>query len=187
MEDSYDPHKTDVWSVAMIFLCMTPRRFPWKFPGCSSNTNFKAYVNPELCVKPTPKVKALSRSPSPSSMEITSSVGLSSTATLSLLAVSDCGTVVIVPTLSDSDREGSTCDSDAASSRADNLDLLIHHRSAASISMLVCSSAFAGVSAAAAGVLIPFLPSSCACAPSQRGKENSRREVTALECELDRE
>ena len=41
--------------------------------------------------------------------------------------------------------------------------------------------------AAAAGVLIPFLPSSCACAPSQRGEENSGREVTALECELDRE
>lgn len=137
-DDSYDPRKTDVWSVAMIFLCMILRRFPWKLPDRSSDANFKAYVNahPELCVKPTPKVKAPSRSPSSSSAEISSSVGSSSTAASSLLAVSDCGTVVTVPTSFDSDREGSTCDSDAASSRADNLDPSIHHRSAASISTL---------------------------------------------------
>ncbi|EJD53066.1 Pkinase-domain-containing protein, partial [Auricularia subglabra TFB-10046 SS5] len=27
--ETYDPRKTDVWSVAVIFLCMILRRFPW--------------------------------------------------------------------------------------------------------------------------------------------------------------
>ncbi|KAF8163221.1 kinase-like domain-containing protein, partial [Crassisporium funariophilum] len=29
-KEPYDPRKTDVWSVAIIFLCMVLRRFPWK-------------------------------------------------------------------------------------------------------------------------------------------------------------
>ena len=31
-ESGYDPRKTDVWSVAIIFMCMILRRFPWKIP-----------------------------------------------------------------------------------------------------------------------------------------------------------
>ncbi|EED77455.1 predicted protein, partial [Postia placenta Mad-698-R] len=29
-EQGYDPRKADVWSVAIIFMCMVLRRFPWK-------------------------------------------------------------------------------------------------------------------------------------------------------------
>jgi serine/threonine protein kinase len=133
-DESYDPRKTDVWSVAMIFLCMTLRRFPWKLPDRGKDPNFKAYINahPELCVKPAPKshsnslkigsAKIPSRSPSASSAEISSSVGSSSTAASSLLAVSDCGTSVTMPTSVDSDREGSTCESDGASMRVELQD-----------------------------------------------------------------
>jgi serine/threonine protein kinase len=48
--ESYDPRKTDVWSVAMIFLCMILRRFPWKLPDAKNDLNFKHFVetHPEL-------------------------------------------------------------------------------------------------------------------------------------------
>ncbi|KAJ8522902.1 hypothetical protein ONZ45_g546 [Pleurotus djamor] len=44
-QDSYDPRKTDVWSVAIIFLCMTLRRFPWKIPDPKTDPSFRAFVN----------------------------------------------------------------------------------------------------------------------------------------------
>lgn len=52
--DSYDPRKTDVWSLAIIFLCMVLRRFPWKIPDPKTDLSFKAFVNahPDLSVKP---------------------------------------------------------------------------------------------------------------------------------------
>ena len=28
--ESYDPRKADVWSLAILFICMLLRRFPWK-------------------------------------------------------------------------------------------------------------------------------------------------------------
>ena len=61
--DAYDPRKTDVWSVAVIFMCMVLRRFPWKIPDAKSDHSFKGFVqaHPDLCIKPKP-----SRSPSPS-------------------------------------------------------------------------------------------------------------------------
>lgn len=51
--DSYDPRKTDVWSVAMIFLCMILRRFPWKLPDPKNDASFRAFVakHPDLCIK----------------------------------------------------------------------------------------------------------------------------------------
>ena len=54
----YDPRKTDVWSVAIIFLCMVLRRFPWKIPDSKTDPSFKAFVaaHPDLSVKPPPKV-----------------------------------------------------------------------------------------------------------------------------------
>ncbi|TFK29854.1 Pkinase-domain-containing protein [Coprinopsis marcescibilis] len=60
-QDSYDPRKTDVWSVAIIFLCMVLRRFPWKIPDPKTDASFKAFVNahPDLSAKPVPKVKKL--------------------------------------------------------------------------------------------------------------------------------
>ncbi|KAK2466988.1 hypothetical protein APHAL10511_001246 [Amanita phalloides] len=55
--DSYDPRKTDVWSVAIIFLCMILRRFPWKIPDPKTDTSFRAFVHahPDLSLKPPPR------------------------------------------------------------------------------------------------------------------------------------
>ena len=55
-QDSYDPRKTDVWSVAIIFMCMVLRRFPWKIPDPKTDPSFRAFVNahPDLSVKPSP-------------------------------------------------------------------------------------------------------------------------------------
>ena len=55
---NYDPRKTDVWSVAIIFMCMILRRFPWKIPDAKTDPSFRAFVNshPELSQKPTPRV-----------------------------------------------------------------------------------------------------------------------------------
>ena len=57
-QENYDPRKTDVWSVAIIFMCMVLRRFPWKIPDAKADPSFRAFVNshPELCQKPTPRV-----------------------------------------------------------------------------------------------------------------------------------
>ncbi|KAI0362244.1 Pkinase-domain-containing protein [Trametes cingulata] len=56
-QESYDPRKTDVWSVAIIFMCMILRRFPWKIPDPKSDPSFRAFVNahPDLSVKPPPR------------------------------------------------------------------------------------------------------------------------------------
>ena len=52
--DTYDPRLTDVWSVAIIFMCMVLRRFPWKIPDYKTDMSYRLYVNthPELCQKP---------------------------------------------------------------------------------------------------------------------------------------
>ncbi|GAA5890495.1 hypothetical protein JCM5296_005063 [Sporobolomyces johnsonii] len=51
----YDPRLTDVWSVAIIFMCMILRRFPWKLPDAKSDASYRLYVSshPELCVAPS--------------------------------------------------------------------------------------------------------------------------------------
>ena len=61
-QESYDPRKTDVWSVAIIFMCMILRRFPWKIPDAKADPSFRAFVNshPELSQKPTRRVSPLS-------------------------------------------------------------------------------------------------------------------------------
>ena len=53
-KDQYDPRLTDVWSVAIIFMCMVLRRFPWKIPDYKTDMSYRLYVNthPELCRKP---------------------------------------------------------------------------------------------------------------------------------------
>nr|ODN90074.1 HAL protein kinase [Cryptococcus depauperatus CBS 7841] len=53
-KDHYDPRLTDVWSVAIIFMCMVLRRFPWKIPDFKADMSFRLFVNthPELCTKP---------------------------------------------------------------------------------------------------------------------------------------
>ena len=53
-QQTYDPRLTDVWSCAIIFLCMILRRFPWKLPDIKTDPSFRLYVNshPELCAPP---------------------------------------------------------------------------------------------------------------------------------------
>jgi serine/threonine protein kinase len=41
----YDPRPADVWSLAIIFCCMTLRRFPWKAPRLSDNS-YRLFVSP---------------------------------------------------------------------------------------------------------------------------------------------
>ncbi|KAI0950537.1 hypothetical protein AcV7_008973 [Taiwanofungus camphoratus] len=55
--ESYDPRKTDVWSVAIIFMCMVLRRFPWKIPDPKNDPSFRAFVqaHPDLSEKPAPR------------------------------------------------------------------------------------------------------------------------------------
>ncbi|PWN27066.1 Pkinase-domain-containing protein [Jaminaea rosea] len=53
-QQTYDPRLTDVWSCAIIFLCMVLRRFPWKLPDPKTDPSFSLYVrsHPELCQAP---------------------------------------------------------------------------------------------------------------------------------------
>lgn len=41
-ELKYDPQPADIWSLAIIFCCMSLRRFPWKAPRMSDNS-FKLF------------------------------------------------------------------------------------------------------------------------------------------------
>lgn len=104
---AYDPQKSDVWSIAMIFLCMLLRRFPWKLPDAKKDINFRSFVHthPDLSVRPvrtappsqagTPpredSVSAVEESKSNSSMT-------SSFCNDSLLAGTDTDTNVTTPT-----------------------------------------------------------------------------------------
>ncbi|KAL8788016.1 MAG: hypothetical protein Q9213_001908 [Squamulea squamosa] len=36
--NKYDPQPTDIWSLAIIYACMTLRRFPWKAPRLTDNS-----------------------------------------------------------------------------------------------------------------------------------------------------
>ncbi|KAF3941811.1 PAK-2p27 [Dactylella cylindrospora] len=47
----YDPQPADIWSLAIIFCCMSLRRFPWKAPRMSDNS-FKLF-----CATPTPEAE----------------------------------------------------------------------------------------------------------------------------------
>lgn len=40
----YDPQPADIWSLAIIFACMSLRRFPWKAPRLTDNS-FKLFVS----------------------------------------------------------------------------------------------------------------------------------------------
>lgn len=41
----YDPRPADIWSIAIIFCCMTLRRFPWKAPRLSDNS-YRLFISP---------------------------------------------------------------------------------------------------------------------------------------------
>lgn len=47
-ERKYDPQAVDIWSLAIIFCCMSLRRFPWKVPRMSDNS-YKLFAS-----EPTP-------------------------------------------------------------------------------------------------------------------------------------
>src|SRR6202012_4686992 len=52
-EKKYDPTATDVWSLAIIFCCMTLRRFPWKQPRTTDNS-YRLFVAPPTPGTPVP-------------------------------------------------------------------------------------------------------------------------------------
>jgi serine/threonine protein kinase len=43
LQKQYDAEKVDIWSLAIIFCCMTLRRFPWKCPKSTDNS-YKLFV-----------------------------------------------------------------------------------------------------------------------------------------------
>ena len=43
--NKYDPRFADVWSLAIIFACMSLRRFPWKAPRLTDNS-YKLFASP---------------------------------------------------------------------------------------------------------------------------------------------
>lgn len=47
---TYDPRLADIWSLAIIFLCMMLLRFPWKIADPNADPNFRTFVeiHPEL-------------------------------------------------------------------------------------------------------------------------------------------
>ncbi|RAH44423.1 Pkinase-domain-containing protein [Aspergillus brunneoviolaceus CBS 621.78] len=54
-EKKYDPRPTDIWSLAIIFCCMTLRRFPWKQPRVSDNS-YRLFVSTPTPGTPVPEV-----------------------------------------------------------------------------------------------------------------------------------
>ncbi|PPQ70961.1 hypothetical protein CVT24_009961 [Panaeolus cyanescens] len=89
----YDPRKTDVWSVAIIFLCMVLRRFPWKIPDQKTDPSFRAFVNahPDLSVKPSPRPGRQGTDSSPGLNAIQPSASAASTSS-NLAPLSGSGT-----------------------------------------------------------------------------------------------
>lgn len=58
----YDPRMTDIWSLAIIYICMALRRFPWKLPDPEMDSSFRLFLSahPELNWKTEPASRRLS-------------------------------------------------------------------------------------------------------------------------------
>lgn len=54
--NKYDPQAVDIWSLAIIFCCMSLRRFPWKLPR-ATDVSFKLFASPPS--PGTPAVESL--------------------------------------------------------------------------------------------------------------------------------
>jgi serine/threonine protein kinase len=71
----YDPRPVDIWSVAMIYCCMTLKKFPWKVPKLSDNS-FKLFCSGRdsdslsalLTRSPPPKVESPKKVDKPSGL-----------------------------------------------------------------------------------------------------------------------
>ncbi|KAK4466167.1 putative nitrogen permease reactivator protein [Cladorrhinum samala] len=69
-EKKYDPQAVDIWSLAIIYCCMTLRRFPWKLPRMT-DTSYKLFAadptpghDPKkLVLPPSASTSALSETP----------------------------------------------------------------------------------------------------------------------------
>ncbi|KAI1268886.1 Pkinase-domain-containing protein [Xylariaceae sp. FL1019] len=66
----YDPQAVDIWSLAIIFCCMSLRRFPWKLPRMSDNS-FKLFASdptpghdPKKLISPSRSTSDLENTPS---------------------------------------------------------------------------------------------------------------------------
>lgn len=44
---SYNPQPVDLWLIAIIYCCMTLKRFPWKIPNSEKDNSFKLYAMPD--------------------------------------------------------------------------------------------------------------------------------------------
>lgn len=42
--NSYNPQPVDLWSIAIIYCCMTLKRFPWKIPNPEKDNSFRLYA-----------------------------------------------------------------------------------------------------------------------------------------------
>lgn len=56
-ERKYDPQPADIWSLAIIFCCMSLRRFPWKMPRMTDNS-YKLFAATPTPAPETPKAKS---------------------------------------------------------------------------------------------------------------------------------
>ena len=113
-KESYDPRKTDVWSVAIIFMCMILRRFPWKIPETKTDQSFRAFVNahPDLSQKPPPRTrKQIPSQPAPAALSDNEASSASSETTSIFTSFSADNTFP-----NDSQSSASRTSSDAASS-----------------------------------------------------------------------
>ena len=45
-EPEYDARLTDLWSCAIVFICMSIRRFPWRLPRPEKDQSYKNFVTP---------------------------------------------------------------------------------------------------------------------------------------------
>ncbi|CAI5758488.1 unnamed protein product [Candida verbasci] len=45
--NSYNPQPVDLWSIAIIYCCMTLKRFPWKIPNPEKDNSFKLFCLPD--------------------------------------------------------------------------------------------------------------------------------------------
>lgn len=42
----YDPRASDIWSLAIIFCCMTLKRFPWRLPAAAQDKSYRLFTSP---------------------------------------------------------------------------------------------------------------------------------------------